>query len=228
MGFLGMVLIFQWRFGYEPERARLERQTEEAKRLLQKAEGAEEKRAELLDRQRQRESELAALRRRVPEELELEAFLRTFEDWVESAGAEIEDTRFETSKRDLYQQAELTIRLRAETENVVHLLERRAELERLVEWESDEELGKGSELTFRIFALPAPPSRVYRNPCREPTRGPSAWPFSAGITRRREELSRICTELEAHQDDIERALSYESLIAEVEMLHQFIAARESG
>jgi Tfp pilus assembly protein PilO len=171
--------------------------------------------------------ELAALRLQVPETLDIEAFLESFETWAVKAGIGVEETSYEQEVFDLYERASITARLTGSDEVLVDWEEALNDLERLVEF-VDVRAGPGNlEATFFIFSLPASPSEGYQNPCSDvPDR--ALWLRPISLTVVEEELVEVCDEVKRKEDLLEQMATYLHTRDEIEKLRRFVEFIEKG
>ena len=167
----------------------------------------------------------AALRRVLPETLDVPAFMKAFEELAHGASVRVVSYDTERARYDFYDEATIEVELEGDERGIAEIASRLGFLDRLVHWRGPENREDVTRASLSVFAMP-PVDYSDEELCQAPDGSESGvwlWPCAEELDRDRQELSELCEHLSQLMPIHHRVLEYRRLMTELEELESIIA-----
>jgi Tfp pilus assembly protein PilO len=178
------------------ERRLLDEHIEAARRDVQNLEVTAGKLPEFQAEVTQLEDRLGALRRIVPEQLDVAPFMTTLEELGREGGIGVTTWTGKRFSSEALESIDVELQLKGTPAQIERFASRVHALARLAAWRTRQMETGGATATVRIYAMATPAPKPTTSQCSTPKSHVWFWPYAADVRGRQEALQRICGRLQ--------------------------------
>jgi hypothetical protein len=147
----------------------------------------------------------------LPPELDIDGFVAALEELAATQGVALALGDSRSESLELYERAEIGLRLEGRPEQIHRLSESAERGTRLAVWRSHPTDAERASVT--IYAIPPPVPSSPRDDCRTVEVGAGLWPLAAGLRRVQTEIDRACERVEQLAAIREQVQAYEGRLS---------------
>jgi len=176
------------------------------------------------------EEVLAALRRMLPESLDVAVFFDEFKELANEHELGVVQINVTTHQYDFYEESILTIELEGDEHAITELESRAANFALINHWRYLDDDSR-TNVALSVFAAPPPPNEWARPRCPEPDGDESTvwlWPWADRLEADRERIDVLCTELARLEPIADAVGEYQGLLTELEEVTALVEALQDA